>query len=228
MQYAILILASVAVIAVLSWLILRGGSSDATGAGNPSKFKRQAREAKPDTPDQLKQKRNWIVGRSEDVDGQTFHMGQRTVTIGRKPTNFIQVGDSKVSRIHCQLRPAGPRAELVDMNSSSGTYLDGEKIQSNKPYRLENGSRFQIGDVEFEYRMSGDFEENYGVTTAKATGQKFETSTKLGGGAEWHDAIVKELNKANGNPQQAADNMGIELEVFMEMMQQADIDPENV
>jgi pSer/pThr/pTyr-binding forkhead associated (FHA) protein len=109
------------------------------------------------------------------------------------------------------------------MNSSSGTFLEGEKLTPNTPYSLESGSVFTVGDTSFEYQMVGDFEENYGVTTAKATGEKFETSTKLQGGSEWREALQEELNKANGNPRVAAENMGIETDVFMQMMQQANI-----
>ena len=221
MQYALIIFGAVAVIGILSWLILSGGSPDATGAGSRKQPTGPPGEAQGGGT----QKRNWVIGKSDGVEGKTFHMGQRTVTIGRKPTNFVQVADSKVSRIHCQLRPAGPRAELVDMNSSSGTFLDGEKLDPNEPYPLEDGSRFTVGDTEFEYRMTGDFEENYGVTAAKVTGQKFETSTKLGGGAEWRDAIIEQLEQAEGNPQVAAENMGVEIDVLMQMMDQADVDP---
>ena len=240
MVYAIIAVVTLVVLGGLAWVILKSGGGSGTSSGgsisrggtidtNPKKRpKSKSATSTSSSTTQGGQRRNWVIAQDGDISGQTYHMGNRTVTIGRKPTNFIQVGDSEVSRVHCQLRPAGARAELVDMNSSSGTFLDGEKLTPNTPYSLENGAIFKVGNTTFEYQMVGDFEENYGVTTAKATGEKFETSTKLQGGSEWREALLEELNKADGNPRVAAESMGIETEVFMQMMQQADIGSEDV
>lgn len=48
---------------------------------------------------------NRLVGKAGAVAGQTFHIGYRTVTIGRGTTNFIQVTDEDASRKPCQLTP---------------------------------------------------------------------------------------------------------------------------
>lgn len=235
MEYAAVIVGTIVIIALLSWLILREGDSSSSGV---NKSKRAGRASGPSSATsagggegsstQNQQKRNWLVGKSGEVEGKTFHVGSRTVTIGRKPTNFIQIGDSEVSRIHAQLRPAGARAALVDMNSSTGTYLNGEEIAPNETYPLEKGDTFEIGSVTFEYRMTGDFEENHGVSSVKATGQKFETSTKMTGGAEWRDTILQQLEEADGDPKAAAEKMGIDTEVFIEMMKQANVSPDDV
>jgi len=233
MEYAAVIVGTIVIIALLSWLILRGGGSNSSGVNKSNRTSRssgtgRATSAGEGSSSQNQQKRNWLVGKSGEVDGKTFHVGSRTVTIGRKPTNFIQIGDSEVSRIHAQLRPAGARAALVDMNSSTGTYLNGEEITPNETYPLEEGDTFKIGSVTFEYRMTGDFEQNHGVSSVKATGQKFETSTKMTGGAEWRDTILERLEEADGDPKAAAEKMEIDTEVFIEMMKQANVSPDDV
>jgi hypothetical protein len=232
MEYAAVIVGTIVIIALLSWMILRGGNSNASGVNKSTRPSgtggTTSAGAGQGSSSQAQQKRNWLVGKSGEVEGKTFHVGSRTVTIGRKPTNFIQIGDSEVSRIHAQLRPAGARAALVDMNSSTGTYLNGEEITPNEKYPLEEGDSFKIGSVKFEYRMTGDFEQNHGVSSVKATGQKFETSTKMTGGAEWRDTILQQLEEADGDPKAAAEKMGIDTEVFIEMMKQANVSPDDV
>lgn len=230
MEYLYVIVGTIVAIALLSWLILGGGGSQSRAVGKRERD-RQSRSGGAGggaETGESGQKRNWLIGKSGEVDGKTFHVGKRTVTIGRKPTNFIQLGDSEVSRIHAQLRPAGVRSAIVDMNSSTGTYLNGQKLSPREPQPLENGDHIKIAGIDFEYKMTGDFEENYGVSTAKATGRKFETSTKMTGGAEWRDTILEKLQETGGDPQAAAELMGVETEVFIQMMKQANVSPDDV
>ena len=51
-----------------------------------------------------------------------------TVRIGRAPTNAIVVNDDVVSGEHVELRKSGGVWELVDLNSTNGTYIDGERV----------------------------------------------------------------------------------------------------
>ncbi len=43
-------------------------------------------------------KRNWLEGTAGAVAGRHFHIGERTVTLGRKPQNFIQVAGRSLDR----------------------------------------------------------------------------------------------------------------------------------
>jgi len=231
MAYLYIIIGTVVVIALLTWLILGRGGSQTRAIGQQERDRR-SRAGGPGgggpEPGESTQKRNWLLGQSGEVEGKPFHVGDRTVTIGRKPTNFIQLGDSEVSRIHAQLRPAGIRSAIVDMNSSTGTYLNGQKLSPREPQPLEDGDHIKIAGIDFEYKMTGDFEENYGLSAAKATGRKFETSTKTTGGAEWRDTILEKLQETGGDPEKAAELMGVETEVFIQMMHQANVSPDDV
>lgn len=232
MEYLYILVGTIVVIAFLSWLILRGGSSEGRPIGKQERDQ-QSRSGGSGKPASRQaggsdQDRNWLIGQSGEVEGKTFHVGTRTVTIGRKPTNFIQLGDSEVSRTHAQLRPAGIRTAIVDMNSSTGTYLNGQKLSPREPQPLEDGDHIKIAGIDFEYKMTGDFQENYGVSSSKATGRKFETSTKKTGGAEWRDTILEKLRETGGDPEEAAELMGVDTEVFLQMMKQANVSPDDV
>ncbi|MFB6374004.1 MAG: FHA domain-containing protein [Bradymonadaceae bacterium] len=232
MEYVYIIVGTIVVIAFLSWLILRGGSAEGRPVGQRERDTQSmgggAGRAEGGEVGESGQKRNWLIGQSGEVEDKTFHVGDRTVTIGRKPTNFIQLGDSEVSRVHAQLRPAGARCAIVDMNSSTGTYLNGQKLSSREPQPLEGGDTIKIAGIDFKYEMTGNYEENFGVSSAKATGRKFETSTKMTGGAEWRDTILEKLQETGGDPKAAAELMGMETEVFIQMMEQANVSPDDV
>ena len=60
----------------------------------------------------------------------------KTITIGRGPENMVTLNDAKTSRRHALLRchPTG-KMEIVDL-SQNGTFVNGMKIPSNKPYPI--------------------------------------------------------------------------------------------
>lgn len=51
-----------------------------------------------------------------------------TLLIGRSKGNHLQLHDHLLSRKHCSLSLSGERLTLVDLNSSNGTYVNGERI----------------------------------------------------------------------------------------------------
>lgn len=230
MQYALTAAIVLLAVALLAFLISRATDSGSAGASRATD--EAGGGTSGDLPDErggIGRRRNWLVGVDGSVDGKPFHVGRRTVTIGRKPSNFVQIGDQEVSRIHCQIRaPGSGRPELVDMNSSSGTFLNGEKLRPNEPYALEDGDRIEIGSAAFRYELVADYDRNFGVTSAKSAGQKFETSTKIDSGTDWRESIEDEIDRADGDLKQAAENMGVEIDVFLKMMEQAGMNPEDV
>ena len=53
-----------------------------------------------------------------------------TIRIGRAETNAIVLTDDIVSGEHVELRKIGHDWELVDLESTNGTYIDGERVTS--------------------------------------------------------------------------------------------------
>lgn len=64
------------------------------------------------------------------------------VRIGRDSANDIQLHDSEVSRFHAEVRKTESGFELVDLNSSNGSYINSTRV-SQKP--LRTGDRIQFG-----------------------------------------------------------------------------------
>src|SRR3712207_998376 len=80
------------------------------------------------------------AGQTVDVTGNEF-------TIGRDAACDLTISDGKASRRHASLKalPDG-RATLVDLGSSNGTYVNGQRVQTAV---LNGNEQVQIGDTVF-------------------------------------------------------------------------------
>ena len=82
--------------------------------------------------------------------GSKFSLDDGTTLIGRNAQRcaiLFQDDTAGVSGVHCQLVPRGGVLEVTDLGSSYGTYLkNGMQLEKNKPYCLENGTIFYLGD----------------------------------------------------------------------------------
>ena len=53
-----------------------------------------------------------------------------------------------VSRMHAQIDEAQGRLYLYDLNSTNGTFVNGQRIKSEE-YEIKEGDEIQIGNVRF-------------------------------------------------------------------------------
>ncbi len=56
-------------------------------------------------------------------------------TLGRHPSNTIQILDKIVSKEHCIIDQRGDTFVLRDLGSLNGTYINGERVQGERPLR---------------------------------------------------------------------------------------------
>lgn len=83
-------------------------------------------------------------------DGRAFDLVSAVTRIGRSREADLRLDDSAVSRQHAEIRRDTDGSHvLVDLGSTNGTELDGEKITSA---RLSDGARFSIGATTLTYR----------------------------------------------------------------------------
>src|SRR5688500_16811841 len=66
-------------------------------------------------------------------------------TIGRAPRADFVVDAALVSRLHCRLAAGPGEIEAVDLESTNGTYVNGERVERGM---LKHGDRLRIGAVE--------------------------------------------------------------------------------
>jgi hypothetical protein len=63
------------------------------------------------------------------VDGtQIFPLNQTVVNIGRRSDNQLIIEDGRISRVHAQIRAINGRYVIFDLDSTSGTYVNDQRI----------------------------------------------------------------------------------------------------
>lgn len=154
----------------------------------------------------VSEKSNWLVGKAGDAAGKVFLVGYRTVTIGRAPTNFIQVDDTEASRTHCQITPRDGHLQIVDMNSRNGTFIDGTPTTQGK---LMPGGELKVGDAVFVYELRGSYEHDDAMDRKKADSAKFG-STVAAQGQQLDLLIAQALKKHDGDFEAAGKEIGVE------------------
>jgi len=94
-----------------------------------------------------KQRARVIVINGDDA-GAAYTV-KATVSFGRAESNTIVLRDAKVSRQHAQIQQQGSEYVVVDLNSSNGTYVNGQRIEEHV---LSNGDEIQIGDAIMQFQ----------------------------------------------------------------------------
>jgi len=71
--------------------------------------------------------------------------------IGRTEDNQLIVNDGLVSGHHAQIMPQGSCYELVDLNSTNGTFLNGQRLTPYVAHPLNNGDTLRFGGTLFSF-----------------------------------------------------------------------------
>jgi hypothetical protein len=70
------------------------------------------------------------------------------MTIGRSETDLI-INDKKLSSRHCKINLSGLIVSVIDLGSTNGTFINGEKLPANEERQLKIGDRLRIGSYEY-------------------------------------------------------------------------------
>ncbi|HEY5938782.1 MAG TPA: AgmX/PglI C-terminal domain-containing protein [Kofleriaceae bacterium] len=77
-------------------------------------------------------------------------LAQSVIKIGKVPTAHVRLEDESVSRMHAIIEVAGDQATIIDLGSTRGTFVNGQKI--NKA-TLRDGDSIVIGESRMELSM---------------------------------------------------------------------------
>ena len=83
--------------------------------------------------------------------GRRYELAEMSTTIGRESSNGIQLHDTETSRQHVELRKSEDSYELVDLESSNGTFVNNTRIEQ---HLLQNGDRLEIGRTRMIFTAS--------------------------------------------------------------------------
>ena len=82
---------------------------------------------------------------------RVFRIEEPFVSLGRQSSNVIVVEDPLVSRHHCVIRNEGEKHTIEDLNSSNGTYVNGEPVVVAS---LEDDTLIEIGASSFLFKLT--------------------------------------------------------------------------
>ncbi len=84
-----------------------------------------------------------LVLTQQDCEGMEFVLEKANVTLGRATINeIVLLHDSKVSRHHARIDKRGAGFAIMDLGSTNGTYVNGNRVASSA---LSPGDVIKLG-----------------------------------------------------------------------------------
>ena len=89
----------------------------------------------------------WLLKTAEDAEAPfLFRILPGSIkTVGRAPRADFIVDAALVSRLHCRLTAGATELEVVDLESTNGTYVNGHRTERAI---LKSGDRLGVGRVD--------------------------------------------------------------------------------
>ena len=85
---------------------------------------------------------------SEALAGQGYDLTAEKTTIGRVEDNMFPVPEGSVSSHHCEILVRGSDVIVRDLNSTNGTFINGNQVTGEAP--LKPGQILRLGQVELK------------------------------------------------------------------------------
>ncbi len=87
-----------------------------------------------------------LVAKLVSEDGKlSYILAPGTYSVGRREGNAIVIPDPYCSGSHAELRVQKSRIEVVDLESTNGTWVNGVRIEPNEPREVQIGDELTFG-----------------------------------------------------------------------------------
>jgi pSer/pThr/pTyr-binding forkhead associated (FHA) protein len=93
------------------------------------------------------------VALSEGLTGRIYELKVDQTTVGRVDDNTIQIAEPSVSSHHCEIILQGAECVVKDLNSTNGTFVNGQKVTTQSP--IKPGQVLRLGQIDLRYE-TGD------------------------------------------------------------------------
>lgn len=140
-----------------------------------------------------------LVVLSEGQKGRTYELKVERTTVGRLEDNAFHLPEQSVSSHHCEILLRGNDVVIKDLNSTNGTFINGEKISEQV---LKPGQILRLGSVEL--RLEGDGaaaaappKKGAEQTRQIPRGVKFGETDNTGVKFDKNNPFAKKTNKTN-------------------------------
>jgi Protein of unknown function (DUF3662)/FHA domain len=86
-----------------------------------------------------------------DVDGRRIRLTRPVTVVGRAGDVDVSLDDAGVSRRHAEIHVTDAGARVVDLGSTNGTFVDGERVDTGE---LRDGSTITVGRSRLVFRLA--------------------------------------------------------------------------
>jgi pSer/pThr/pTyr-binding forkhead associated (FHA) protein len=93
-----------------------------------------------------------LVILNQGMTGRAHELNVDRTTVGRVEDNTFQITDPSVSSHHCEVHLRGSEILIRDLNSTNGSFINGEKITETI---LKPGQTLRLGQVELKLEAEG-------------------------------------------------------------------------
>jgi hypothetical protein len=119
-------------------------SAEKSGAAPPSQPRRPATPAAPARqPTRLQP----VL----EIEGQRYSLNAPSIVLGRSSEADILIDDTGVSRKHLEIRTEGGSATAVDLGSTNGSFVNGQRIHGQED--LTDGTVITMGRTRITFRL---------------------------------------------------------------------------
>jgi pSer/pThr/pTyr-binding forkhead associated (FHA) protein len=107
-----------------------------------------------------------LVIQNQGMTGRACELNTDRTTIGRVEDNTFQIADASVSSHHCEVHLRGSDVFIRDLNSTNGSFINGEKVTEQI---LKPGQTLRLGQVELKLEAEGMAAASSGTSATSAT-----------------------------------------------------------
>ena len=93
-----------------------------------------------------------LVIQNQGMTGRACELQTDRTTIGRVEDNTFQIADPSVSSHHCEIHLRGTDVVVRDLNSTNGTFINGNRVEESP---LKPGEVLRLGQVELKLETEG-------------------------------------------------------------------------
>ena len=132
------------------------------------------------------------------TSNEIFKLTKQRISIGRNKNSQIVISNNTVSKDHAIIEfDEDYNATIKDLNSSNGTYVNGEKLK-NLPLKLRTGDKIKFGKYEKEYIFESSNLLNDTKTEPELNNMEINQNVNsIGMNNQIYDSI--EMNQVNRN-----------------------------
>jgi hypothetical protein len=161
-------------------------------------------------------KENWLVGVGGEVDGKSFLIGARILTIGRTPQNAIQITDAEASRQHCQVKAHANGLSIVDMNSSNKTFINDQVVINGQ---MNEGDELRIGEARFVYKKRHDAANDDRLAGKVGGAPMLKSTAQAQNSPMLYDLVQKTHGEMQGDVDRTAKKLGVAPEIVRRILE---------